>query len=129
MEFGQNNNLSATNLAAWKPKVDISETGDNLIWFLVELPGVRKEDVQVDLLDRILTIRGERRVEKKFENETWHRREISHGTFTRSFNVGHVSVEQIQAEMKDGVLEIKFPKVQEEPRQQGNRVEIQAASA
>jgi HSP20 family protein len=128
MELGQNNNLTHRHLAAWKPKVDISEV-ENLIYLIVELPGVRKEDVQIDLQDRVLTIRGERHVEKKVENETWHRREISHGTFARSFNVGQVLAEQIQAEMKEGILEIKFPKVQEQPRPQGNRVEIQTASA
>jgi len=116
-------------IAAWKPKADISETGNNLICLQVELPGVRKEDVQVDFEDRVLTIRGARHVEKKMENETWHRREISHGTFERSFNVGNIDAEQIQAEMKDGILEIKFPKVQEQPRIQGNRVEIQTDSA
>jgi HSP20 family protein len=121
-----NNNLPMT---AWKPKVDITETHDNKICFLVELPGVRKEDVQVDLEDRILTIRGSRRSEKNEINETWHRREIFHGNFTRSFNVGYVQADQIKAEMKDGLLQIKFPKVQEQPRPQGSRVEIQTYSA
>ncbi len=128
MDPGLNNNQNMP-VAAWRPKVDISETGDNLICLLVELPGVRKEDVQIDLEDRVLTIRGERRVEKKFEDETWHRREISRGTFMRAFNVGNIPEDQIQAEMKDGILEIKFPKVQEQPRPQGNRVEIQTDSA
>jgi HSP20 family protein len=68
----------------WDPKVDISEN-DQRIAIHAELPGVKKEDVQVDVSDGVLTLSGEKCEEKKVEKERYHRVERNYGKFSRHF--------------------------------------------
>ncbi len=84
----------------------------------VDLPDVRKEDVKVLFDDGVLTIKGERKVEKETKGETVHRTECFYGTFERSFALpDDVDPKGIHAESKDGVLTISLPRVAvEKPR-------------
>lgn len=104
--------------AAFRPAVDIYED-DDAITLTVELPGMKTEDVHVDVQDNILTLRGERKLEREDKREGYHRIERSYGSFSRSFTLPEgVDSDACDAEMKDGVLRVKLPKKPEpQPRQ------------
>ena len=96
------------------PAVDIFEEKDAIV-VCAELPGMTTKDVTVDVENNILTLKGERKFERKFENDTkrdgYHRVERAYGTFSRSFALTNVvEPDKIQAEMKDGVLTVRIPK-------------------
>ena len=106
------------SLCAWRPAVDIYET-DVAIMLNAELPGVKKEDVSVEVKDNVLTIKGERSSDLKISEDNYFRRERCFGTFSRSFSLQYrVDPEKIKARFKDGVLEIEVPKpTEEQPKQ------------
>jgi HSP20 family protein len=92
------------------PRVDAFEKDGNLI-VKAELPGVKKEDVQVELEDGNLVIRGECRAESEVKDEDFYRLERSTGTFFRRLPLPFdVQPDQIEANMVDGVLEVRMPK-------------------
>jgi HSP20 family protein len=95
----------------WTPPVDIKES-DNDIRIDLELPGVRPEDVEITTENALLTIRGEKRSERKEGEEgRYHVVERSYGTFTRTFTLPQgVDDNQIAADFNDGVLSIRIPK-------------------
>lgn len=94
----------------WMPRVDIQETDKEYI-LSVALPGVRKEDVKLDVRDGMLSITGERRSEKEEKGKTWLRKESSYGSFRRSFMLPDgTHPEDVKAAHKDGVLTISMPK-------------------
>lgn len=96
---------------AWTPAVDISET-DNELTFVVELPGMKAEDVDVSALDGVLTIKGERTDERTVgENERYHLVERNYGSFLRRFQLPQgVDAEKIRADVENGVLHVHIPK-------------------
>ena len=92
------------------PHVDLIERDEELL-VRAELPGVDKKDLEIDLTDGLLTIRGERRKEEKTEEGEVYRAEITHGTFSRGLRLPQpVDFEKANAELKDGVLEVHLPK-------------------
>ena len=96
----------------WAPPVDIRESEER-VTLLLDLPGLRKEDVNITLENNVLTISGERRFETDQKNETIHRLERAYGAFTRSFTLGPtVSSENVEANFQDGVLVIEVPKAE-----------------
>jgi HSP20 family protein len=105
-------------LAAWAPACDIYET-DNEIVVKMELPEVKKEDIQVTLDNNLLTIRGERKFQEETKRENYHRIERSYGEFMRSFTLpAAIDSGKISAEYKDGVLRVVLPKREEaKPKQ------------
>ena len=118
------NRLFSTNLGSswddqglgrgvWNPHVDIYENKDQ-ISLEVELPGMNKEDIHLTFENNVLTLSGERRFEKKDEEQNYHRVERLYGTFTRSFTLPNtVSGEGIKAEYRNGVLHLSLPKKEE----------------
>jgi HSP20 family protein len=94
----------------WAPAADVSETdGEYLI--KAELPEVRKDDLNITVQEGVLTLAGERKEEKREDNEKLHRIERFHGSFSRRFTLPDDADEQgIKAESKDGVLVIHIPK-------------------
>jgi HSP20 family protein len=93
----------------WTPSVDVYERDNNLI-VKAELPGVKKEDIDVELTDGGLAIRGERKAEQEVKEENYYRMERSYGSFYRRLPLRfEVKPEQIQATYTDGVLEIRIP--------------------
>ncbi len=98
------------------PVVDINETKDNFV-VKVELPGVDKKDVSVNIENGVLTIRGEKKVET--EDKKCHRVECSYGSFIRSFTLPQsVKADEIEAEYKNGILNLTIPKSEEaKPKQ------------
>ena len=92
------------------PAVDIFEDKD-AIFLKAELPGVKPEEVNVHVENDILTLTGERKLEKGEDRDGYHRIERTYGTFTRSFALpNNVSAEGVEADMADGVLTVKVPK-------------------
>ena len=98
---------------AWSPMVDIEETELNYL-IRAELPGLSKEKVKVTVEDGVLTLSGERDLEREVEGKTFHHIERSHGTFTRSFTLPeNADAESVSANYKDGLLEIRVAKSEE----------------
>jgi HSP20 family protein len=99
--------------SAWRPMTDIYETKDSYV-FKVELPGFKKEDIQVEFSGETLILRGERKQEEETKNENCHRLERSYGLFERSFTIPkNIDAKKIDANLKDGVLMLTIPKVEE----------------
>lgn len=118
--FSRNND---TELApgAWSPHVDIFENKDNIV-LEAELAGMKPEDVEIAIENNVLTIRGERRFEKKDEGDNFHRVERSYGSFSRSFTLPPtVAAENANAVFDNGLLKLTLAKREEaKPR----RIEI-----
>lgn len=95
-------------------KADIRDTGD-AYELEADLPGVRKEDIQVELDGNYLTVSAERNTEsgEKDNKGNYVRRERSYGSYSRSFDVSGVQTDQITASYNDGVLKLRLPKKQE----------------
>ena len=94
----------------WTPACDIYEDEEGLT-LRFELAGVDPKDVEVRFDNGVLTLRGERKLEREDRRENYHRVELSYGTFTRSFSLpGTVDADKIRAESKNGVLVISLPK-------------------
>jgi HSP20 family protein len=112
-----------TFASTWVPAVDIYETPDSVV-LQAELPGLRKDDIDIQVRDNILTLRGERRSEKEVTQENYLRVERAYGGFQRAFTLpAPVQADKIRAVFKDGVLEVNVPKAEEaKPKQ--IRVEV-----
>ncbi len=94
------------------PVVDVYETDQDIV-VKAELPGVKKENVEVSIRDNALHIKGEKKEEKEEKTETYHRVERVYGKFERVIPLPtDVKVEAAKAEFKDGVLEIRIPKAE-----------------
>ncbi|MBT8369227.1 MAG: Hsp20/alpha crystallin family protein [Deltaproteobacteria bacterium] len=106
------------NSRAWRPAVDIYES-DNGIIVAVELPGVSKQNVSVEVKDDVLTLKGERRANPAVKEDSYYLRERLFGPFKRIFTLHqNIQPELIKATFKEGILEIELPKpAQEHPRQ------------
>ena len=111
---------------AFAPAVDIFEEKDAIL-VKAELPGVRTNDVHVSVENDVLTIRGERKLEKSDKREGYHRIERAYGSFTRSFALPKtVDTQKVDADMTDGVLTVRIPKkAAPEPR----RIEVKSSGS
>ncbi|MFO8079244.1 MAG: Hsp20/alpha crystallin family protein [Armatimonadota bacterium] len=99
--------------ADYGPAVDVYETDDEVV-VKAQLPGVKKEDVNVSIQDNTLTIRAETRREEEVEDEGYFRRELRYGTYARRLPLpAMVDEEQVAAKMEDGVLEVRAQKTEE----------------
>jgi len=97
----------------WTPPVDITERDDAYV-VEAELPGLTKDDVKITMENNILTIQGEKKLEKEEKKGSFHRSERAYGSFTRSFTLpSTVKSDQVEAEYKNGILRITLPKVEE----------------
>jgi HSP20 family protein len=101
----------------WAPPVDVAETQEKIL-VRAEVPGLRQEDIQIEFENGLLTLRGERKLEK-VEGVTWHRVERIYGNFSRSFTLPRtVDPERITATYREGILEVEVPKREEaKPKQ------------
>ena len=103
---------------AWLPPVDVLESKDAYL-IRAELPGMKKEDFNLEMHDGTLTLSGERKLDKPADGVDYHRTERLSGKFSRSFTLPHkVQQDAIAASYSDGILEIHVPKADEaKPRQ------------
>jgi HSP20 family protein len=108
------------------PSMDISET-DKAIEITAELPGLEKKDVELNVAENVLTIRGEKKNEREEKNKDYHLVERSYGAFSRSVELpAGVKVEDISAEIANGVLKVT---VQKPAPKQTKQIEIKSAAA
>lgn len=110
-----------TSFGSWMPSVDIHEDANGLT-FSVEVAGMKKEDIKVDVENNILTISGERKFESQEQGKNFHRVERGYGTFRRSFSLPtHVDPSSADASYKDGLLSVSFTK---RPEVKGRSIEV-----
>jgi HSP20 family protein len=106
------------NPGQWNPAVDLYEKDDHFV-IKAELPGIGKEDIKVDLKDRVLTLSGERIYDNEVKEENYYRKERSYGKFQRAFALpADVDSDKITAEFKDGVLRVEVPKPEDKKAKQ-----------
>lgn len=109
---------------AWMPKIDVKSKGDDIV-VRAELPGIDSNEVDIEVTDGVLTIKGERKVEEEREGEDWLIRESSFGSFERSMVLPEgVSAEEIKADYRDGILEVHVPKALEAARPKTTKIAI-----
>jgi HSP20 family protein len=95
------------------PSMDIFEEGDKIV-VKAEIPGMKKEDIEVTVTDHTMRISGEKKREEKVEKKNSYWEERSYGSFSRSFQLPtEVQTDKVEAKFKDGVLEVRIPKTEE----------------
>ncbi len=100
-------------VSEWYPRMDVVEK-DKEILVKMDLPGMEEKNINISVEGNILTISGERKMEKKEERENYHRIERLYGEFSRSLTLPNsVEVDKINAKYKNGVLEVSLPKKEE----------------
>ncbi len=96
-------------IETWSPTMDVQRCNGTLV-VTAELPGLKKEDIKVEVSEDTLTIEGERKQEHKTDHEGYHRWERSYGRFYRSIPLPEgTKTDQLKAELKDGVLKVSVP--------------------
>jgi HSP20 family protein len=96
--------------ADFAPPVDVHEDQDSLV-LRAELPGVRREDIDIQVDGNVLTLKGERKLEAEQEGRRYHRIERSFGSFVRQFQLpSNVDSTAIDAQLSDGILTLRLPK-------------------
>lgn len=112
----------------WTPSIDVWEK-DGKLMVEAELPGMTRDDVEIDLADNVLTLRGEKKAEMKKDEGGVHFVERTYGSFLRSFTLPFaVDESAITAEFKNGLLTVTLPKMAQEPVK-GRKIEITAPAA
>ncbi|MBF0635401.1 MAG: Hsp20/alpha crystallin family protein [Nitrospinae bacterium] len=101
----------ATGDRPYSPAMDVTET-DTAYTLRVETPGMEKGDIKIEFENGVLTVSGEKKIEKEEKGEKVHRIERRYGSFCRSLRLTEVDGEKITAGYKDGVLEINVPKTE-----------------
>ena len=118
--FGRSEDEEAS--AVWAPRTDLSET-DDAFRIRLDVPGMTKDDITINLQNNTLTVSGERTSERTDEGEEYVRVERAFGNFHRTFTLPNaVDRENVEAAYEDGVLTINVPKTEESTRRQ---IEIQ----
>lgn len=111
--FGRDRWLPIKPLSIRMPSLDVYEEKDSVV-VKAELPGMKKEDVEVNLAGETLVIKGEKKEDKEVKEDDYYRRERSYGSFLRTIALPcDVKSGEIKASFKDGVLEIRMPKTEE----------------
>jgi HSP20 family protein len=122
--FGNGGSRAANR--RWIPAMDLVEAGDHLV-LRADLPGMEKDDVEIEVKDGVLTVSGERKAEHEEKSEGFYRAERSFGSFSRSLTLPKGSdASKVEAEFDKGVLEVRIPKPEET---KPHRVEIGAGSS
>jgi HSP20 family protein len=108
--FDDRLSYKAGESVGWTPACDIFEDEEG-VSLRFELAGVEPKDVDIRFENGVLTLRGERKLDREEKRDNYHRVELSYGTFTRSFSLpGTIDAEKIRAESRNGVLVVHLPK-------------------
>ena len=123
-------NPQDASLTTWAPAVDIYETEQELV-VKADIPEIKPEELDIRVENNILTIRGERKFEKKVNEDNYLRVERTYGSFARSFSLANtVNTEAIKADYNNGVLTLSIPKREEaKPKQIKVNVEVTPKAA
>jgi HSP20 family protein len=110
-----------TETTDWLPAVELVENEGEFV-LTAEIPGMAKGDVDINVEDNVLTLKGEKKFERDEEKDEMHIREREYGAFTRAFTLPrNVDAAKIRAEYRDGVVEIHLPKA---PNAKGRQIKI-----
>jgi HSP20 family protein len=111
---------------AWVPPVDIYQTGDHELVLNAELPDMTREDIDIDIENFVLTIKGEKKVASDVKEEQFRHVERRYGTFARSFALPQtVDPSRVSAEYRQGVLTVRLP-LREDARPRSIKVDVAA---
>jgi HSP20 family protein len=117
------NRTAQGGLDIWAPQLEVSQQNNELV-VRADLPGMKKDDISIDVTDNEITISGERRREEETERGGVYRSERSYGSFSRTVRLPEGAIaDQAKATFKDGVLEIRMPAPPEQVTR-GRRLEI-----
>ena len=116
--FGVDKRGDETNFIRWAPRVDIVEV-NGTYELTADLPGLKKDDIKIEIHDNVLTLRGEKKLEEEKKDKNYRLCERYFGEFVRTFTLPeNVNKDGIEAEFKDGVLTVAIPKVEKaKPKQ------------
>jgi HSP20 family protein len=117
--YRRNDNDDVLSRGDWLPPVDIYENEQHEIVLRAELPGLKREEIDIRVENSTLTLRGERKRDSEVKQDQYHRVERSYGAFSRSFSLpSTVNSEKVTASFTDGILTITLPLREEaKPRQ------------
>lgn len=100
-------------MAVWSPSMNVYEKDDQIV-MEAELPGMKKEDINVSVQDNVLTVSGERKEEEEVKETDFYRHERRYGSFSRSISLpSTVDTKKINASYQGGVLKVTMPKAEE----------------
>ena len=123
--FGEPGSGEASRRVVWSPSVNVEE-GKEELRLTAELPGMSIGDIEIEVENNILSLRGEKKEEEEREDRKFHVWERCYGTFERSFTLPRtVKTDQISAHFRDGILHITMPKA---PEAKGRKISIKAES-
>lgn len=118
-----------SSAVAWMPRIDVKTTGDDMVVY-AEVPGLAREDIDLEVTDGVLTIRGERTADTEKTEEGWLIRERSYGSFERALVLPEgVEAEQISADYREGVLEVHIPKAVASLKPKTHRIALGAGES
>ncbi len=116
-----------SGMEMWTPQIEVSHKNNELC-VRADLPGLKKDDISVDITDEVITISGERRHEQESDDGGYYRSERSYGSFYRTIPLPNGAIsDQAKATFKDGVLEIRVPAPPEQVNR-GRHVDIQESA-
>jgi HSP20 family protein len=108
--FFEPDNGESFDLGEWAPRLDLSESKDALI-LKVEVPAIDPKEIQVSIMEGVLTVKGEKKAEKEDKDEKYYRVERTYGSFSRSVRLpAPVDEDKVSATFKNGLLTVTLPK-------------------
>jgi HSP20 family protein len=112
--------------STWMPPVDIFQTGEHELVLKAEIPDMNREEIDVNIDNFVLTIKGEKKTSNDVKDEQYHHVERRYGSFSRSFSLPQtVDPSKVAAEYKNGVLTVKLP-LREEAKPRSIKVDVAA---
>jgi HSP20 family protein len=122
--YGRSGDDDVMSRGDWLPPVDIFQAPTGELVMKVEVPGIKKEDIDIRVENNTLTVRGERKLESEVKQEQYHRIERTYGTFVRTFSLpNQVATDQVRADYRDGVLTVNLP-IREEAKPKQIQVKV-----
>ncbi len=126
--FGLGSGGNDESALSWLPRIDVKAEGDDMVVY-AELPGLERDDIDVEVTEGVLTIKGERTSDSEKEDEGYIIRERSYGSFHRSVALPEgIDPGSIHADYTDGVLEVRIPKAAEALTPKTHRVALGVGS-
>ena len=112
--------------SSWMPPVDIFQTGDHELVLKAELPDMERDNIDINIENFVLTVKGEKKLNTEVKEEQYHHIERRYGSFSRSFSLPQtVDSNRVSAEYKNGVLTVRLP-LREEARPRTIKVDVAA---
>ncbi len=96
----------------WSPRMEVEES-ENTFFLNVEVPGMKKKDIDISIKENVITVSGEKKAKEQKEESAYYLNEVSYGKFSRSFKLpGNVDIDKIKGSWNEGVLTVEVPKTE-----------------